>query len=953
MKRSILVFFGGAAASLGFASCANLSDVAPSCGNGVVEASEDCDQTDQKTSGDACGAPGTAAACRFICSDTIACPAGFGCGTDGICRAAIPLDFTGAPDVAVEGLATHLITTDWNGDGVDDLLAVTAASVDQHIFNTDRTSTPGTTIRATHSHPSVGVLSRGSDASGSDAGAATFDPSSVALGLSGGVSVFTGGADDLAPHSYASTRSMGAYSAAAYRRLVNNELVTGFVAYNSTGITGVQTKQAPLPSDTFMMDDAPVGEAASGTFLTTSLCSQIALAFDKAGHGHVKVYDPCSMGSFVAADIAFPAGATGPVSVCGAAPAPGTPPGPPPLPCKTLTVTDVDADGYDDLVAVGNDGQLYVAFSDGKAFWPKAQPFSGQQGTFGAFVKLPGATPQPLAIADLNGDCALDVVDAGGIYLSSAGMCAANTISHPAYGMAAAGPNAEHAWSIARVGDVNGDGLPDVIVADAGSTGLNVYRNFPGGHFVPVEIPTFSLVKAAAVGDFDGDGVVDVAYAEQGEATTDGTATHDAVSISFGTRSGPPSDPVSLGDVDGVTQIVPTPDLLASPFVTSINPPMAPTAVTNVYLFVGNTSREIVAPLILLQDLQNTSDLLNYDVPLRSAIGSFRGDPSSGDIVVFAKPVRLCAGGVKCPSRLWLLPTTNDGDIDPASTACTQGAPCASKLPSPLETADDVLLAPFTPPGGSAELVVAAPGAGMVSIATARVSGGALTVGASAPVGFDITVATGKLTEIDADMFTANVDGSGLDLVLASPKGGLMVLPWDATKHTFGSALASTTYEALVGICTSSTSGYGGGPAVGPPMPPVRLGGGMPALPGNKLRAAPWPSQTMVKKLVAQSSAPTSPQQSLVVVTPAGVVLVTYDPSLSSPGKLSLKCLGESQDQGSYALIGGAAIATGDYDGDGVDDIAVSDETGITVYYGNSYAPGKARLSLQPAAGAP
>src|SRR5947209_8005601 len=61
------------------------------CGNGVVEPDngEDCD-TFATSSGAACRAPGVVGACRFDCSastdSTHACPRGFGCGHDGICR---------------------------------------------------------------------------------------------------------------------------------------------------------------------------------------------------------------------------------------------------------------------------------------------------------------------------------------------------------------------------------------------------------------------------------------------------------------------------------------------------------------------------------------------------------------------------------------------------------------------------------------------------------------------------------------------------------------------------------------------------------------------------------------------------------------------------------------------------------------------------------------------------
>jgi hypothetical protein len=946
-------------ATLATQACATLGDVTPSCGNGVVDANEDCDQQkNANKSGNACGQPGSAGACRFICSSSAACPAGFGCGTDGICRAAQPLEFDEAPDVAIEGRAASLVTTDFNGDGVDDLLAVTAGSVDQHLFSGDRTSTPGTTIVVTRGSPSVGVLnhadsssgSGGSGAGGSGAGgsstssSSSFDPPAVALSLSGGVSVFTSVSTDLTALAYAAVRANDVFSAASFRKPSVTGWTTGVVRYNGASLK-VESRQGMGPMYPFPAGDAPVGQAISAQFLDGSpmLCTQLALGFHQPMNDHVSVFDPCSL-KLLSSDVVLPPG----VVLCGA----GTP-GMMPLPCATVTAFDVNEDEHVDLLAAGADGQLYVAYSDGKgSFYPTGTPtLSGPVNTFSLFAKLPaiGAMPQPLAITDLNGDCALDVVDATGVFLAAPGFCTAGTSNPPTFGLPSAAPSLGHTWSSALTGDVNGDGFIDVTVTDAGSTGLSVLRNAANAHFVPVEIPTFSLVKAAAVGDFDGDGVDDVAYAEQGQPATQDSSTLDAVSIAFGTRSGPPSDPVPLGQVTGVSQILRTPDLVASQIVTSVDLPTDPKSVpeTNVYLFVGNTSREIVAPLLLLQDVQDSADLLNYDVPRRSAIGFFRGDPTDGDIAVFARPARSCT----CHSRLWLLPTKGGaGDIDPTASACSTGAPCASKLMSPFDQADDVVLARFAPPSGPDQVVIAAPTGTKTTVAMAAVSGGAFALGTPTTLDFDITVPSGKLTEIDADMFTANVDGKGLDLVIASPTGGIAVLPWDPSANAFGAPIATASYTSpgSPGIFDAC---YGGPTSTGGPQPgplPYPKPGVVPTLSKPALRAAGWPSQTFVDNQVAAGIA--APQQAIVVVTPAGVVLAEFDPS--SAGSLRLTCLLTSQtDVTAPFFIGGSAVATGDYDGDGVDDIAISDDTGITLYYGKSYDPGAARAAADAGAG--
>ena len=94
------------------------------CGNHVVESNEDCDGFAPEGAS-ACIEPGTAGECHFDCnrrSDGTrpACPAGWGCGVQGICRPP-----TGAFEASAEldvGGAWSLMTGDFDGDGRADLL---------------------------------------------------------------------------------------------------------------------------------------------------------------------------------------------------------------------------------------------------------------------------------------------------------------------------------------------------------------------------------------------------------------------------------------------------------------------------------------------------------------------------------------------------------------------------------------------------------------------------------------------------------------------------------------------------------------------------------------------------------------------------------------------------------------------------------------------------------------
>jgi len=110
---------------LALAGCAELPAVeAGVCGNGVVDPGEDCDSAGPAGN---CIAAGKPDACRLACGPAGACPAGWGCGQDAICRVATG-NFAelGAALEAGEG-APRL--GDFDGDGVPDLLTIGAPDV--------------------------------------------------------------------------------------------------------------------------------------------------------------------------------------------------------------------------------------------------------------------------------------------------------------------------------------------------------------------------------------------------------------------------------------------------------------------------------------------------------------------------------------------------------------------------------------------------------------------------------------------------------------------------------------------------------------------------------------------------------------------------------------------------------------------------------------------------------
>src|SRR5688572_22847792 len=103
--------------------CASLEPLAGgTCGNGVVDANEDCDSyaPSQFATGK-CGAAGEgASACHLKCASGADCPDGWGCSVGGVCRAP-----SGSFDRIGEGVSAGvetMVVGDFDGDRRKDVI---------------------------------------------------------------------------------------------------------------------------------------------------------------------------------------------------------------------------------------------------------------------------------------------------------------------------------------------------------------------------------------------------------------------------------------------------------------------------------------------------------------------------------------------------------------------------------------------------------------------------------------------------------------------------------------------------------------------------------------------------------------------------------------------------------------------------------------------------------------
>jgi hypothetical protein len=198
----------------------------------------------------------------------------------------------------------------------------------------------------------------------------------------------------------------------------------------------------------------------------------------------------------------------------------------------SVAISDVNMDGRPDL-AVANGGT-----GSGTVIGPASVLLGNGDGNFGAKVDYyTGIDPASVAIADLNGDGRPDLAVANaGIYHSGH----TSTISvllgngDGTFGSGMDFDAGNYPLSL-RIADLNGDGHPDLVVGNGYASTVSVLLGNGDGTFqARAEYPTRDYPTSVAIADLNADGKLDLAATNLGDPYAD----HSTVSVLLGNGDG-------------------------------------------------------------------------------------------------------------------------------------------------------------------------------------------------------------------------------------------------------------------------------------------------------------------------------------------------------------------------------------------------------------------------------
>ncbi|MFO0636545.1 MAG: VCBS repeat-containing protein [Nannocystaceae bacterium] len=463
------------------------------CGNGIIEAAEDCDDQD----------PEHCSACYLVCSpgvSTTGCPEDRVCGRDGRCRAASGR-FALDPIRIVHAGTQWLEVGDLDGDGRADAVVQLDGELDAVHLAPQQTLDLGLGL----GRAAIGDL----DGDGRDevlfahVGHA-LDPDARGLSLLREVA-----RDDdtrvVAADTLPTLRSSGSFGrllrvAPAADRVLELVQPQASFAWHRGSADAIALMPAmpidptllgrALPSAALDLGAAPCSDAG-GEF------ARPAVVIAESGATAVRVFASCG-GALpfeldTGATVTLPTGAT--------------------LGAAGSFLVEVDGDGHLDLVVQSDSGAVWTAYglADGSFGDSPGQAAPGN----GRFDPTPLLQPESaeialLAVAQLDDDDAPELVTSAGFVADPLGCADDCTAAWPQ-------PLRE-----AVVLDFDDDGVRDLVALESGALTLRLgLREGDAVSFTPPHVlAALDDAESIAVGDFDHDTVDDVAVIERSAAAS-------------------------------------------------------------------------------------------------------------------------------------------------------------------------------------------------------------------------------------------------------------------------------------------------------------------------------------------------------------------------------------------------------------------------------------------------
>jgi hypothetical protein len=663
------------------AACSNLPEIAADlCGNGVVEAGEECDG-DAGAAGGTCGAVADGDnACHFVCAGGASCPAGYACGDDARCRAPSAIFVPAPGPYPFDG--GDLAAGDVDGDHIDDLVGVGASALTVRFGNpaADLFHAESQPIRTPVAHSVFGDLD-------GDARLDVIIPSSV------GVFSFLAVGQGFNPYPYTSISLDDTTSPARTAAVeVVPDPFSEMLAMIGKTMAYINTKpqyavcidggSPPLCLASqhtvadLLGDTLPTGHTGylfgAVTKPEDDFTQEVVIAFKNDDHVALwsptapvvsgQTVDESTLSLEKLQTLALPK--QGPLGTQLRLPDTGT-----------IGFGQFDKDGCVDLLipthrvdAGGRFEGLAIAYGSkiGSVCLGKLDPpVVVVEAAIDTGAVTRGLLPR--AFADLDGDGLTDVVTNALIAVTSCtrddAACAKPPNNTFALDFRSFTPRT---WTAAVATDVNHDGKPDLAGIVDGQDDVDVMIGAGLGFMNRFQIPTTLPPRAVRTGDFDGDLFLDVAVVV-GD-TTLGDAEDDHLEVLFGAAAGGPSAPVDMGSFGVIQDLAPISlftDLESLDFTTDMIVIAARGPNRGVAPLIGSSTRRLLAPY-LLGEGDATAQI--RDTPVAIQLGQFDGG-ALPDVIALAhlvpqqSPTSGTSTGVDLTPRIFTLSGTGDGNL--------------------------------------------------------------------------------------------------------------------------------------------------------------------------------------------------------------------------------------------------------------------------------------------------